>query len=873
MYASWEEIDPIMTTKWNQLTPYNKYCPTKGYTRCVTGCVATAMAQVIKANGYAKCSGYKSFVPTAVGYPVSFDFDSASFDFDTMPDICSENATDEKSDAVAKLIFACGISVGMNYDTDESGAYTRDVPHALIKYFGYDPDFTKNYDRDRFSTRQWEQMVYTELALGRPVLYDGHTTNSGHAFVVDGYKRPGLYHVNWGWGGMSDGYYSLTALNPMATGTGGIIGGYNYAQGIVRAMEPGDTPGYSVPEMSGSISMTGTDTYAVYFQSLGVVNVDVTLGAVITDSDGNCVATAPFWNNMTITSTGTVYHNSYSYDFSRFDIAPGHYRIYPALAKQNEDDYIITQKFNKRQHYVDLTVTPEGQYIYENLAPSGAEIHISDLECATLYSGYSSKMSISLINNGSDDFSENIYLNLSNDDGNSYVHTSSLNNVIIPSGMNKTINTRFTALNNNGKPLSSGTYRLILTDTDGEVITPENITVEITDGNPNSGYYPNSINVYNTDDIPSIIASGHIWSHIPMATVDREQNVRIEVTFYRHGTNSVAKSYPIYNGILAYSSGMLPIEEAFIVDLPYGAYDVAYTNKRDDISPRSVVMVGEEIDGLYYAPVSASSQDVRLITPPTGQYTGHVTIPATVSISGTDYNVSVINSEAFYCADGLLSLDIPTTVNKIGFNAMSYCHDIEYMFIRSEKVPFTFRNHVAIGLNPEAEIYVPAGSYSDYDTVIDGYVPTYATINSVESKSLKTEALKTTNITLAIEPAHPAVNPGFTVIPAENGYNPAAEMTVIGTDSHGQLELEVRALHEGTASFKILSAQPGVEPATVNIDVTANASVESIIRDSESKPAEYYDINGRRINKKDIREGEIYIINSSGKTNKVLIRN
>ena len=210
---SYPLVAPILRTHWGQGTPYNRLCPQVDGSYCYTGCVATAMAQIMYCFQH-PAVGTGSFAYATDTYSCSFDFGSTFFDWDNMRTEYSGRYTETERKAVAELMYACGVSVGMAYSTSGSGAYSEDVPYALHHFFGYNPNIV-HYSRDYFSESEWHSILSEELVAGRPVLYCGsRNEESGHAFVVDGCDGEGLYHVNWGWSGSADGYFSLDALAP-----------------------------------------------------------------------------------------------------------------------------------------------------------------------------------------------------------------------------------------------------------------------------------------------------------------------------------------------------------------------------------------------------------------------------------------------------------------------------------------------------------------------------------------------------------------------------------------------------------------------------------------------------------------------------------
>lgn len=234
-------IAPLMKTTWDQTAPFNNECPVIGNRRAVTGCVATAMAQVMKYWEYPlQGKGSISYQPSNVENELSLDFSKITFDWANMLDAYKRNNyTTVETHAVATLMKACGYSVKMNYTTGESGAYSKVIGPALITYFGYDQG-VQAVSRSTYKTQQeWDDMIYNELTSSGPVIYSGQSTSGAHCFVCDGYDGKGYFHINWGWGGMSDGYFLLNELTPGEIGTGGHYGGYNlYQDAVIGIMPP-----------------------------------------------------------------------------------------------------------------------------------------------------------------------------------------------------------------------------------------------------------------------------------------------------------------------------------------------------------------------------------------------------------------------------------------------------------------------------------------------------------------------------------------------------------------------------------------------------------------------------------------------------------
>lgn len=200
-----EPIAPFVTTKWGQGEPFNKMCPMEGTTLLLTGCTATAMAQVL--NYYksdVKGEGLIEYVQHDL--ELSVDFSKVSYEWDKMLDVYEEgNYTDEQADAVARLMLDAGVAARATYKLSATSAGAP--REGMSRQYKYN---VEHYYRNWIPTKQWIQIIHEELQAKRPILYGGSTSGSGHLFVVDGIDDENHMHVNWGWAGLDDGYYDIT---------------------------------------------------------------------------------------------------------------------------------------------------------------------------------------------------------------------------------------------------------------------------------------------------------------------------------------------------------------------------------------------------------------------------------------------------------------------------------------------------------------------------------------------------------------------------------------------------------------------------------------------------------------------------------------
>lgn len=244
-----DQVGPLMTVTWNQDYPYNILCPEDDNGpggHVYVGCVATAMAQVMYFWRYPlQGTGSYSYYQYPYG-TLSFNYGEANFEFNAMQDAIDGGNPWE----VAEIGYAAAISVHMDFSPNGSGAYSSDVPNALRNYFNYD-NACSYKQKQNYSNTVWMNMMKGELDLGRVIYYSGYSSDGGHAFVCDGYNSSNYFHFNFGWGGSTNGFYSLTDVN-----------GFNSGQAMVYQIYPDDPDYPYIPDeqvLLTSISGSFTD--------------------------------------------------------------------------------------------------------------------------------------------------------------------------------------------------------------------------------------------------------------------------------------------------------------------------------------------------------------------------------------------------------------------------------------------------------------------------------------------------------------------------------------------------------------------------------------------------------------------------------------
>lgn len=239
-------VSPLLQTTWDQGWPYNYYAPAcQSYwtnNHCYAGCVATAMSQNMKFWNWPETGvGEHSYSTSTYGGTLTANFGETTYNWSIMPNQLGSTAN-AAAQAVALLMYHCGIAVDMNYKPDGSGAYSEDVPSAVIQYFRYGTCTYLDY-RDAYSRTEWEDLLMACLDRGIPLFYAGSDNSGGHAFNCDGYNNQRYFNFNFGWSGSYNNYYQIDALN---TGNGT----FNQNQKAVFDMIPDYIYNAMVPEIN-----------------------------------------------------------------------------------------------------------------------------------------------------------------------------------------------------------------------------------------------------------------------------------------------------------------------------------------------------------------------------------------------------------------------------------------------------------------------------------------------------------------------------------------------------------------------------------------------------------------------------------------------
>ena len=414
-------IAPLIQTKWAQDAPYNGMVPSG----CVTGCVATAMAQMLYycANKPGFPQGTSKVIPSytdANSHYIESCEKITSFDWSNMQLTYTGTESATLKNAVAKLMKYCGASVNMKYGSTSSSS-TLKVANSLNEYFGYDHHL-RNVYRNQYSSAEWEDLIYQELVESRPVLYSGSSSGGGHAFICDGYDADGYFHINWGWGGNHDGYYLLSLTNPEKGGTGSGLSPDGYT------MDQDAVIGFHKPEIGfveedtrvscQKFDYTGTSVvpknqtsfqfdFTTHLKSELTYSYTFVMGVGVYDSDNNLVNTVyAYTGDFDFTPSGET-DVTYKYYLNLKSLTAGIYKIKQMSSISGSD---VFNPCKSSDDYYVQAVVDDDNVTFSNIGPN-TNLVVSDMKLVT--DGVEDAiqtLTAKIKNTGSDAYHGNIYL-------------------------------------------------------------------------------------------------------------------------------------------------------------------------------------------------------------------------------------------------------------------------------------------------------------------------------------------------------------------------------------------------------------------------------------------------------------------------------
>lgn len=391
-------VEPLIgNVAWNQDAPYNNHCPIDPNTnqRSVTGCMATAVAQVMYHHKYPK-KGTGTYSYWCGWENLSVDFSKATYDWDHMLPSYKNGYTQQESDAVAKLMYHVGVACNMWYGSSASGAGMGTGMQALVRHFDYDAAI-RVLMKDYMDEEAVMDEIVVELQGSRPVFIEALTKNDeGHAFVCDGIQADGYIHINWGWGGYGNGYFALSAMNPTNQGIGGASddGAFTEQVTLYTGIQPNQ--GGQTEPMIVSSGIDMTSAAAIAKSSKVSVTIYTFQNAGLAEESGK-IAFMLYQNGEKYQTVGTGrswqlkpmhYYRSVDASASMANIPAGEYEMLVGIDVTNRTQYpIYTHGIGEKRY--QMTVTNDSVFLKEIIKKSEyygteyAQMQVSDLSAKT----------------------------------------------------------------------------------------------------------------------------------------------------------------------------------------------------------------------------------------------------------------------------------------------------------------------------------------------------------------------------------------------------------------------------------------------------------------------------------------------------------
>lgn len=743
-------IEPLITTMWDQDKPYNLQCPMDGSNLSVTGCVATALAQVMYYHKWpaSTTEEISSYTTTSKNIQVQA-LPATTFKWDLMRNEYKGNAVGDTANAVAELMRYCGQILKMDYSSDASGTNLAPYIENLYNYFNY--SLNMHYTtREYYSSSQWEEMIYQEIAHNRPVLYDGNApdANMGHQFICDGYDNNGLFHINWGWGGYCDGYFLLSILNPDGRGIGGgsSADGFSDGQGILLGFAPPTAQEKLIPQIEGYGVGVNTTNYQRASTDLDftTINLKGNIWFYYEITPKNVFETETGWalykNGVFVKCLGyetrTVSASNDSYQSNNMTISfganleDGEYRIYQVYRLVGDTEWILCKNSIKEC----ITAVIAGNSMTMQKINYSHNLQLNSISTVNYpEKNWPVYLNLNLTNIG-ETHKQTITLRVSRKGLMGYKDYSSL--TYIDPGETDDITASFT-------PTNTGIYRVQIIGINTDTI----YEVTVNEAGPEFETKDLTTSIEPTVNVPFTFTLKYrytkdIGQYLDMYTLYLWAKAENEADW----TNIIRLYFDEYADFTTYETESVTLNTL-------GAYSIKIT---DDSQGENVIDTyninvyeteREVIDGVIYACYPESHKAI-IIGSDNTLVPENIVIPSTISHSGTDYSVTVINDEALISKDfaflkisegittirqcafngcQIITLDLPSTLTNIGSGAFDACPNLKYVNARLEN-PFAMTGPIfkiysyvpgeAIHEQPSpATLCVPVGTLNKYENL------------------------------------------------------------------------------------------------------------------------------------------------------------
>lgn len=645
--ASYEfesSVSPLIITKWNQAEPYNELCPYDDvcWEQSLTGCVATAMAQILNYYKYpSKATGSISYNAYSHDLSIKTNLDDYIFDWDKMLNSYTNSSPQDARTAVAELMYACAVSVYADFCGKGTSASSSRVASSLEKHFGYKGAYVLN--RYYYTAKEWNDIIMTELNGGSPVYYSAsNAIGEGHAFICDGYNQSGLFHINWGWGGSQDGYFELASLK------------YPLSPYIICGINPQNEAPANVCTIAFSNFGTPSKTKiardrisATLYKIMNVSSNDFKgfWGLALMSGDE---ILAYEYDNTVITLSSSYYKGSRNFVLDvPADIPDGKYRIVGIYKEIDSDETKLMRTSMENGNIGCLNISLEGDCI-TFIETENAVLEVTNIE----YPGY--------IEN--DDITEITFTlkNSTNSDFRGYVYINSMENsmgVYVPSGVEKTYTVPYsTPKNGDNCKLNLYSYNDIL----GSKLIYTHI-IEIVSGVA-PDFEAGGIYYKITNKADKIVYVTHKGADKDEYMNEYEGDITIPATVDYNGET--------YNVKGIASDAFYDCYSLRNITIPYGITHIGKNAFNRCISLLSVSIPASVTTIDQYAFYGCSCL-------------ASVSIPTSVTTIG----VSAFSRTA------ITSINIPNSVNKIYYNAFDNCKKLAEITVESGNTVYDSRDN------------------------------------------------------------------------------------------------------------------------------------------------------------------------------------
>lgn len=692
-------LDESRLARFDQGEPYNSYCPDN----MIVGCVPTAIAQLLYYHQYPA-----KLFNTIPKYRDDINSIKAgtAIDWTNIKRTTDEITNKDQVEAVSQLSLYCGVAIAASYkynkDTGHSstGADPEDIPYALCKYFGYSKDI-EYYRRDNYTSEEWMEIVYCELAKNRPVLYAGRSASGGHCFLLEGYdSEEGKFYVNWGWNGHNNGFFLLTLLNGYSYSPVG----YDSSQSVIVGVAPnGNAATYSARlnttdiymsdnnlELSRSSSDKNFPSFQVTVKAKNMNPLKLTFEQGVALFDSNQERITDIWwhkthcwqfllTNKLELSKGEEASQTYNVELGK-ELSDGVYYLCAVSKEEDADDSEYMANFDSDHYYLELTVSGN-RLVAKEHNPDKVNLTLNSLtakEGSVLKKYRTARFSVSLKNPGQQAYTGNVKLyqttNVTKDslvatayttlsagetqnlELSFYAGSAGLEKFVLKDKRDRvlgSINVLFSDSQSLRATTSINNY-----DLGQKVISGTTLTGTATITNPDDADYGESVILF-------VFSKDGEDRHILEKKVYVPHNGSQTLDFFFDGLRVGVE----YKMILSYMTNFL--NNFYYVDFTCSASNL---NVGDTFTSNTKEGVGVLYKVLNNDPmqveVSCTADNDASIDMSTK---GAVTIPQTVN----GYTVVGVSKYAFSDCKSITKVTLPRTVTYLGMGAFSSCHALE----------------------------------------------------------------------------------------------------------------------------------------------------------------------------------------------------